>query len=71
MRGTLGGSGCFAWLDGVADCSCLLADDSEAARVIASLREKLKAQSTEIESLHSKLSSAAKEHEAEVSAKGD
>jgi predicted RNase H-like nuclease (RuvC/YqgF family) len=42
------------------------ADDSEAARVIASLRDKLKAQSAEIENLHSKLTSAAKEHEAEV-----
>jgi hypothetical protein len=44
-----------------------LADDSEAARVIASLRDKLKAQSTDIENLHAKLLGAAKEHDAEVS----
>lgn len=46
------------------------ADDSEAAGVIASLREKIAAQTTQIDVLRQKLATQAKEHEADVSLSG-
>lgn len=42
------------------------ADDSEAAGVIASLREKIAAQTTQIDVLRQKLATQAKEHEVDV-----
>jgi hypothetical protein len=46
--------------------SLCIADDSEAAGVIASLREKIAAQTTQIDVLRQKLATQAKEHEVDV-----
>jgi hypothetical protein len=43
-----------------------LADDSEAAGVIASLRERIAAQTAQIDVLRQKLATQAKEHEVDV-----
>ena len=46
----------------------LAADDGETTAIIMSLRQKLKAQTEEVMSLQSKLSSLVNEHKAEVCA---
>lgn len=46
-----------------------LAEDSEAMAVMASLRAKVAEKSAEIDNLHQKMSTLAKEHEADVSAR--
>lgn len=44
-----------------------IAEDSEAMAVMASLREKVGEKTAEIDNLHQKMSTLAKEHEADVS----
>lgn len=44
-----------------------VAEDSEAMAVMASLREKVSEKTAEIDNLHQKMSTLAKEHEADVS----